>query len=69
MKIHKIWSKLPLELIVKGQKYGWRSIAKKAKGLLTGKWLPHKTQTNKTKQNKAQLRSKILSKSMDFMHI
>jgi len=35
-KIHKIWSKLPLELTVKGQKYGWRSIAKKAKGFLNG---------------------------------
>ena len=49
--MHKIWSKLPLELAVKGQQYGWRSIAKKAKGFLTGKWLPPKTQTNKTKQS------------------
>jgi hypothetical protein len=50
-KIHKIWAKLPQELISKGEKQGWRKIARQAKGYLTGTWVLHKTQTNKTKRD------------------
>ena len=57
-KIHKIWSKLPLEPTVKGQTYGWRSIVKKAKGFQQGNGcrLKHK----QTKQKKVQIGSEIL---------
>jgi hypothetical protein len=50
--IHKIWSRLPLSLLVKGEKHGWQKITKKCKEFITGKVKPPDVKRIITHKNK-----------------
>ena len=50
--IHKIWSRLPLSLLMKGEKYGWQKITKKCKEFITGKVKPPDVERIITHKNK-----------------
>mgnify|MGYP004202959159 CR=1 FL=1 len=36
-QIHKIWARIPVSLLEKGQRIGWRKITKQCKEVITGK--------------------------------
>ena len=54
--IHKIWSRLPLSLLMKGEKYGWRKITKKCKEFITGK-TEMDTTINQCEEKKLKIKS------------
>ena len=48
--IHKIWSRLPVGLLTKGEKHGWQKITGKCKEFITGKVKPPKVKPPKVKK-------------------